>query len=360
MALLDKLMKTTRVKGADILSDSKFFSEKDLTSTPVGMVNVALSGSVDGGLASGLTVLAGPSKHFKTSFALLMAGAYLKKHKDAALIFYDSEFGSPQAYFESFDIDTSRVLHCPVTNIEELKFDLVNQLKEIERKDKVIVIIDSVGNIASKKEVEDAVNEKSVADMTRAKALKGLFRMITPFLTINDIPLLAVNHTYMEQGLFPKAIVSGGTGVMYSADNVWVIGRRQEKKGTEVIGYDFVINIEKSRFVKEKSKIPISVSWEGGIERWSGFTEVAVDMGYVIKPKNGWYMAINPETKEELTGNVRMKDTLDAGFWKTLFEKTDFASAIENKFKVAHRSLLGDDTLYSESGSAGESSSTEK
>ena len=210
MALLDKLMKTTRVKGADILSDSKFFSEKDLTSTPVGMVNVALSGSIDGGLASGLTVLAGPSKHFKTSFALLMAGAYLKKHKDAALIFYDSEFGSPQAYFESFDIDTSRVLHCPVTNIEELKFDLVNQLKEIERKDKVIVIIDSVGNIASKKEVEDAINEKSVAVMTRAKALKGLFRMVTPFLTINDIPLLAINHTYQEQGLFPKQIVSGG------------------------------------------------------------------------------------------------------------------------------------------------------
>jgi RecA/RadA recombinase len=358
--LLDKLMKTTRVAGADILADSKFFSEKDLTSTPVGMVNVALSGSIDGGLASGLTVLAGPSKHFKTSFALLMAGAYLKKHKDAALIFYDSEFGSPQAYFESFDIDTSRVLHCPVTNIEELKFDLVNQLKEIERKDKVIVIIDSVGNIASKKEVEDAINEKSVADMTRAKALKGLFRMVTPFLTINDIPLLAINHTYQEQGLFPKQIVSGGTGVMYSADNVWIIGRRQDKKGTEVIGYDFVVNIEKSRFVKEKSKIPISVSWEGGIERWSGFTEIAIDMGYVIKPKNGWYMAINPETKEELSGNVRMKDTLQADFWKTILEKTDFATAIENKFKVAHRSLLGDDPVVSESGSAGDDSPTKK
>lgn len=349
MSVLDKLKKSSRVKGADILADSKFFSEKDLTSTPVGMVNVALSGSIDGGLASGLTVLAGPSKHFKTSFALLMASAYLKKHKDAALIFYDSEFGSPQAYFESFDIDTSRVLHTPVTNIEELKFDLVHQLKEITRKDKVIIIIDSVGNIASKKEVEDAMNEKSVADMTRAKALKGLFRMVTPFLTINDLPLIAINHTYQEMGLFPKAIVSGGTGVMYSADNVWIIGRRQEKSGTEVVGYDFVVNIEKSRFVKEKSKIPISVSWEGGIERWSGFTEVAIDMGYVIKPKNGWYMAVNPETKEELTGNVRMKDTLKAEFWKNIFENTDFASAIEEKFKVAHRSLLGDDPADSPS-----------
>ena len=87
---------------------------------------------------------------------------------------------------------------------------------------------------------------------------------------MKDIPLLAVNHTYQEIGLFPKQIVSGGTGITYSADNVWIIGRQQDKVGTEIQGYHFVINVEKSRFVREKSKIPISVSWEGGIEKWSG------------------------------------------------------------------------------------------
>ena len=342
MSLLEKLKKTSRVAGTEVLSVSKLFAEKELTTTSVPMVNVALSGSVNGGLASGLTVLAGPSKHFKTSFALLMASAYLKKHDDAVLLFYDSEFGSPQSYFEAFGIDTSRVLHTPVTNIEELKFDLVNQLNEIDRKDRVIVIIDSIGNIASKKEVEDAMNEKSVADMTRAKALKGLFRMVTPVLTIKDVPLLAINHTYMEIGMFPKAVVSGGTGIVYSSDNVWIIGRQQEKVGTEVQGYHFVINVEKSRFVKEKSKIPITVTWEGGIEKWSGLTDVALQMGYVIKPKNGWYQAKNPETGEDLSGNVRMKDTLKEDFWKVLFEKTDFLSAIEKRFKIAYKPILND------------------
>lgn len=345
MSLLDKLMKTSRVVGADVLSESKFFSEKELTSTPVAMVNVALSGSISGGLASGLTVLAGPSKHFKTSFALLMASSYLKKHKDAVLLFYDSEFGSPQSYFESFEIDTSRVLHCPVTNIEELKFDLVNQLNEIDRKDKVVIVIDSVGNIASKKEVEDALNEKSVADMTRAKALKGLFRMVTPLLTIKDIPLLAINHTYQEQGLYPKQIVSGGTGITYSADNIWILGRQQEKDGTEVTGYNFVINVEKSRFVKEKSRIPITVSWEGGIEKWSGLTDIAIELGYVLKPKNGWYQAYDPATKKELSGNVRLKDTLRADFWKPILDNTAFAKAIEEKFAIPHKSLLSQDEV---------------
>ena len=180
--------------------------------------------------------------------------------------------------------------------------------------------------------------------MSRAKALKGLFRMVTPYLTMKNVPLLAVNHTYQEIGLFPKAVVSGGTGIMYSADNVWIIGRQQEKDGTQVKGYNFVINVEKSRFVKEKSKIPISVTWEGGIEKWSGLTEVGLELGYVRKPKVGWYQAVNPATNEELTGNKRMKDTLTADFWKDVFEKTDFEKAIKDRYSVGHVAMItGDD-----------------
>ncbi len=36
----------------------------------------------------------------------------------------------------------------------------------------VIIVVDSVGNLASKKEVDDALEGKSVADMTRAKQMK--------------------------------------------------------------------------------------------------------------------------------------------------------------------------------------------
>ena len=210
MSIMDKLKKNSKIKETQVLDKSIFFSKKEQSPTEVPMVNTALSGDPDGGLSSGLTVLAGPSKHFKTSFALLMAAAYLRKHEDAILLFYDSEFGSPQSYFETFGIDTSRVLHTPIVDVEQLKFDLVGQLDNIDRKDNVIVVIDSIGNLASKKELEDALNEKSVADMSRAKALKGLFRMVTPYLTMKNIPLLAINHTYQEIGLFPKAVVSGG------------------------------------------------------------------------------------------------------------------------------------------------------
>ena len=347
MSIMDKLKKNSKLSATEVLSESKFFNEKDMVKTDVPMINVALSGDIDGGLSAGLTVLAGPSKHFKTSFALLMAGAYMKHHKDAVMLFYDSEFGSPQNYFSQFDIDPSRVLHTPITNVEELKFDLVNQLENIDRDDHVIIVIDSIGNLASKKELDDAMNEKSVADMSRAKALKGLFRMATPYLTMKNIPMVAVNHTYMEIGLFPKAVVGGGTGLYYSADNIWIIGRQQDKKGTEIQGYHFVINVEKSRYVKEKSKIPITVSWEGGVEDYSGLLDVALAGGYVEKPSNGWYAVVDQETGE-LGNKVRYGDTLGQFFWIDIFNKTDFKEFVKKQYSIGYKEQVSMDEIVEE------------
>jgi RecA/RadA recombinase len=337
MSLIDKLLKNSTVKQTAVITESKVYGKKEMIPTQVPMINVALSGRVDGGLVPGLLMLAGPSKHFKSAFALLLAAAYLKKYDDAIILFYDSEFGTPQAYFDSFGIDMSRVIHTPITDVEELKFDIMKQLDAVEKKDKVVVIIDSIGNLASKKEVDDAMNEKSVADMSRAKQMKSLFRMITPHLNLKDIPLIAINHTYKEIALYPKDIVSGGTGAYYSSDAIWIIGRQQEKDGNEVSGYHFVINIEKSRYVREKSKIPITVTFEGGISKWSGLMDVAEEGGYLRKPKVGWYEAVDPKTGEVLSEKLlRAKEIVDNGaFWTMMFTKTDFANHIKDRYTMA-------------------------
>ncbi len=232
--LKSKLIKNSTIEFTATLEDSKIFTKKDMVPTSVPMINVALSGSVDGGIVPGITMLAGPSKHFKTGFALLMASAFLKKYPDGIILFYDSEFGTPQAYFKTFNIPFDSVVHTPIMDVEQLKFDIMKQLTGLERGERVMIVIDSIGNLASKKEVEDALNEKSVADMSRAKQLKSLFRMITPYLTLKDIPMVVVNHTYMEIGMFPKAIVGGGTGSYYGSDNIWILGRQQDKDGTEI------------------------------------------------------------------------------------------------------------------------------
>lgn len=201
MSLLDRLKKASKIELTDTLSKSEVFNNKDVVQTHVPALNIALGGSLDGGLMPGLTMIAGESKHFKSIYALICAKAYLDKYEDAILLFYDSEMGAGTKYFESLDIDTERVLHTPITDIEQLKFDIVAQLEEVKRGDHLIIIVDSVGNLASKKEVEDALNEKSATDMTRAKQLKSLTRLITPHLNLKNIPMVIINHIYMDMGL---------------------------------------------------------------------------------------------------------------------------------------------------------------
>ena len=339
MGILDKIKKNTTIKDSAILADSKFFTKKDMIPTTIPIINVALSGRLDGGLTPGLTMWAGPSKHFKTAFSLLMAKSYLDKYEDAALLFYDSEFGTPQSYFDTFGIDTDRVLHTPVTDIEQLKFDIMQQLQALERGEHLIIVIDSIGNLASKKEVEDALDQKAVADMSRAKQMKSLFRMVTPHLSMKDIPLVVVNHTYKEIGLYPKDIVGGGTGSYYSADNIFILGRQQEKDGNELTGYNFIINVEKSRYVKEKSKIPVAVSFDGGISKWSGLLDLALESGHVTKPSNGWYAKAGEDKK------YRIKETETKEFWMPVLMDKSFYDFVKNKYSMGMGDMIKADDL---------------
>jgi RecA/RadA recombinase len=343
MSLIQKLKKNSTIKDTEILFSSKFFNKKDMISTSVPAINVALSGRLDGGFVPGITMWAGPSKHFKSLFSLLMAKAYLDKYEDAVMLFYDSEFGTPINYFETFGIDMKRVIHTPVKDVEELKFDIMNQLKDIERGERVMIIIDSIGNLASKKEVEDALDQKAVADMTRAKQIKSLFRMVTPHLTLKDIPMVVVNHTYKTMELYAKDVVGGGTGSYYSADTIFILGRQQEKDGTEVTGYNFIINVEKSRYVKERSKIPISVSFDDGLSRWSGLLDMAIESGHVVKPSNGWYSRVDSKTGEVEDKKFRMNDTDSKDFWMPILTDASFGEFVKSKYSVGNMEILGAD-----------------
>lgn len=220
MSLIDRLNKKTKLEGASTMSSSSFMQDQTTITTPCPMLNVAFSGRVDGGFGCGLTTLAGPSRHFKSNLGLFMAKCYLDQFEDAIIIFYDSEYGSSSEYFDTFGIDPSRVAHRPIDDIEDIKVDLSQTLeemkvieKETKQKVRAFIFVDSIGNLASRKETEDALDGKTVADMTRAKQLKSLFRIVTPKLNKRDVPMFVVNHTYDEIASgpgAPKKIIGGG------------------------------------------------------------------------------------------------------------------------------------------------------
>lgn len=340
MSLIDKIKKNSTLKNTSVLSESKFFGVKELISTPVAMLNVALSGKVDGGLGSGLTTIAGKSKHFKSGYLLLLMASFQKKYPEGVVLFYDSEFGTPPDYFQNYGIDLDRVVHIPIMNIEELKFDIISQLDKLEETDRVMIGVDSVGNLASKKELDDAINEKSVADMSRAKQLKGLYRMVTPYLNTKKIPMVQIAHTYDTQDLFPTQVLGGGQGAMLSSDTVFFVGKSQDKDSSGIQGYHFTLTVEKSRFVKEKSRIPILVRYDSGIDRFSGLLDLALEGGYIEKAGNG-YIRKHIENDTKFYQKKLTQKEIE-NWYKELLTNTDFKDFIERKYALEGKSVIKD------------------
>jgi hypothetical protein len=102
--------------------------------------------------------------------------------------------------------------------------------------------------------------------------------------------------------------------------------------------------VEKSRYVKEKSKIPITVSWDGGVRKYSGLLDCALAGGYVTKPSNGWYAAVD-QTSGEIGSKVRHDATLDKSFWDPIFAETDFKDFLKKQYSIGHQSLVDMDDI---------------
>lgn len=336
------MLKAGYIKEAKLLSKTKVF-ENELITTDIPILNVAFSGDLDGGFGPGLAVFAGASKSFKTLLGLLCVRSFLRSDPEAIVLFYDSEFGATPDYFAGLNIDIDRVIHIPIKDIEELKFDIMPRLQEVGAKDKVMIFIDSVGNLASKKEVADALSKNEASDMTRAKQLKSVFRMVTPYLTMKKIPCVAINHTYKTQEMYAKDVVSGGTGIYYSANTIFIITKAQVKDGTDVVGFTYTINIEKSRYIQEKAKLPFTVTYKGGVSKYGSLFDLAMEAGYISKTKVGWYNLVDPETGEVMNPALREKEVIkNKDFFEKLLQTEGFKTYVSTRYKLASIGQVGD------------------
>lgn len=160
---------------------------------------------------------------------------------------------------------------------------------------------------------------------------------------VYDISVKDAEHYVLENG-----VVTHNTGSYYSADNIFILGRQQDKDGTELLGYNFIINVEKSRYVREKSKIPVSVKFDGGISRWSGLLDMALESGHVIKPSNGWYSKVNTQSGEIEEKKYRIKDTDTKEFWLPILMNKSFQDWVQSNYQIANGAIISDDSINEE------------
>ncbi len=162
---------------------------------------------------------------------------------------------------------------------------------------------------------------------------------------VGKLPVYDISVDKTEHYALKNGVITHNTGLYYSANMIFIISKAQEKDGDELAGWKFTINIEKSRYVKEKSKLPFTVLYDGGIQKWSSLFELAQEAGFIIKPKMGWYNLVDQTTGEISEKSYRAKDIeKNNSYFEALIKHEKFKHFVREKYKLSGIQQTEDDT----------------
>ena len=275
----DELIGVTGNPYASKVSDGMLGSVNEHIDTGSYILNALLSGSLYKGLPSNkITAFAGESATGKTFFLLGLVKQFLIDNPDGGVLYFESESALTSDMIEERGIDTKRFIQLPVATIQEFAQQASRVVdKHIESSGAPLLLcLDSLGMLSTDKEVGDITEGTNKVDMTKARIVKGAFRVLTLKLAKAGIPLLVTNHTYKQIGtMFPQDIMGGGSGLQYAASTIIFLSRRKEKIGTDVIGNIIHCKNFKSRLTKENKMVDVLLTYDEGLSRYYGLLTLA-------------------------------------------------------------------------------------
>jgi len=282
---LSGLVKDLADEDTTIAAEGKSSAEFSGTiDTGSYVLNAVMSGSIYGGVANNkITVFAGESATGKTFFVLGVMKQFLETHKDAVVIYFDTESAVTNQMMQQRGIDTKRVVKSEPESIQKFRHVALNGIDHYINQDEterppMMMILDSLGQLSSTKELEDTAEGSETKDMTKAATLKATFRVLNLKLAKAGIPLLVCNHVYDVVGsYYPQKEMSGGSGLKYSASTIAFLSKKKEKDGTDVVGNLIRVTMQKSRLSKENKQIQCLLTYDKGLDRYYGLVDLALN-----------------------------------------------------------------------------------
>jgi RecA/RadA recombinase len=283
--MLNNLIKESGNDMASIVSAGIIGDCSTFVDTGSYSLNALMSGSLYGGVPSNkITCLAGSESVGKTFFALSIAKNFLDNNKDGMILYFESEGALTSDMLRERGLDLERFGVFPVATVEEFRTQCVKIVDSIKKDQKIMIFLDSLGNLSTRKEMEDVASGSDKRDMTRAPVVRGTFRTLAIKLAAKNIPLIITNHTYDKVGsMFPSKEISGGGGIKYAASTIITLGKRKNKDGTDVIGNIIKCKLVKGRMTKEESVIETMLDYQKGLDKYYGLVSIAEKYGIFKK-----------------------------------------------------------------------------
>ena len=283
MGFLDTVIKDSGNEFASKVSDGVAAGDtSSFVDTGSYIFNAVVSGSLFGGIPSNkVTALAGESSTGKTFFALSVVRNFLDNNSNGGVIYFESESALSKDLIETRGIDSKRMVIFPVATIEEFRTQAIRIVDKYMKEPKderqpLMFVLDSLGMLSTSKEMDDALADKQVRDMTKSQLIKGAFRILTLKLGQAQIPMIVTNHTYDVIGSYvPTKEMGGGAGLKYAASTIVFLTKSKEKEGTDLVGNIIKCEAKKSRLSKEGSKVATRLYFdERGLDKYYGLIEL--------------------------------------------------------------------------------------
>ena len=311
------------------------YSIRDWISTGNWLFNAQISGDPFKGCPSGRVMqLAGINSSGKTYLMLETIKSAQALGYFAVIL--DSEFANnDKAELKKRGINLENCLFIPVDTVEAVSTTVINLLDEIGVNEKVIIGIDSIGNLSTNKEITDIAEGNETADMTRARKLRAFFRTCTLKAGIKNVPIIPINHTYSQIGGFGGRVVGGGEGSLYNSSIIAEFTKAQEKSvdKTETVGALITSTVTKCRTAKEKTKIKFSINFEEGLTLESGLLDYCLDEKILLKVKQSFVYNKAFCGKEPWFDETEYsKSKLTQEWWKTFLDNY-LADYLRNQFR---------------------------
>ena len=258
--------------------------------------NGLVSGSIFGGVSSNkITAIAGESSTGKTFFSLAVVKNFLDSNPDGYCLYFDTEAAVNKSLLVSRGIDLERFVVVNVVTIQQFRskalkvVDIYLKTKTEDRKP-CMFVLDSLGMLSTEKEINDALEDKQVRDMTKSQLVKGAFRMLTLKLGQANIPMIVTNHTYDVIGAYvPTKEMGGGSGLKYASSTIIYLTKKKEKDGKDVIGNLIKAKTAKSRLSKENKDVTVRLFYDDrGLDKYYGLLDLG-ELGGLWKNVAGRY-----------------------------------------------------------------------
>lgn len=294
---------------ATFLSDASLSRVDAWFDTGSMALNAIISGSLHGGVPKGRVIgFSGPSMTGKTYIINKILGN--AQREGLIPVIFDTEVAVDEDSARGVGLDPDRTKYVPVNTVGECNTQLFAFLESVEEagmNGKFIISIDSLGNLASDKEISDAAKGKVAADMgLRAKSLKMMMRMLTFKAAKTGTTILFSNHTYDDPGaLFPSLVKSqsGGKGPVYLASTLVQLATRNEKQDSDNDDDEMLPNAKKysgatlraltvkNRFIPPFLECELYLNFKTGLDKYSGLKDLAMGNGIIIQSGSTYALA---------------------------------------------------------------------